>query len=110
MYTFTWVYPGAHCAQTQGALRNVVKKVAYKCTGTDGLNIVERGGLLDIPDPDPAAFTPFESLTYSTVASWVGARLDVGTLEADMQAELDARAGRPVLTYASFPVMTPFPF
>jgi hypothetical protein len=49
----------------------MVNNVSFKVSKSDGEHAAEYFGAVMLPPSDGPAFVPFESLTQSTVASWV---------------------------------------
>lgn len=62
----------------QGVLDNVVYEVDWCTIGSDGQFTARYSNCCIVGDPDPENFTPFESLTEETVASWVPDHLSDG--------------------------------
>ena len=83
-------------------LTNVVETILYRVTDTVTLNGNEHevtgGGVARLANPNPAEFTPFESLTEATVISWVTANEDIDTLVARLANNLEMRLNPPIVT------------
>jgi hypothetical protein len=76
-YTFEWVIERFERAEKLNGLDNVVTKAFFTIIGKDNLgNSAPFYGYVDIPEPNPADFTPFESITPQQALAWVENCLD----------------------------------
>jgi hypothetical protein len=70
----------------------LVVEVAYRVVAKQsGLIADHRGKVILTGDPSATGFVPFEQLTEGQVIQWVKASVDVSTIEAGVQATLDAK-------------------
>lgn len=83
-------------------LTNVVETIMYRVTDTVTVNgeshEVVGGGVAHLTDPNPAEFTPYESLTEATVVAWVEANQNIDELVERLTQNLEARLNPPVVT------------
>lgn len=69
--TYTWVFDPLDVKLSEDGLTNVVYNVNWRLIGTDGTFSDEVYGVVGVPAPSPAAFTPYDQLTQSMVQGWV---------------------------------------
>ena len=69
--TYTWVFDPLDVKLSEDGLTNVVYNVNWRLIGTDGVYSDEVYGVVGVPAPSPAAFTPYDQLTESMVQGWV---------------------------------------
>jgi hypothetical protein len=86
-------------------LSDVVLNVYWICSATNGTQTYVTNGCTQVPFPNPAAFTPFSSLTEGQVLQWVFA-----TLGAQQVSDIEASADQglqnlinPPITYPPLP-------
>lgn len=73
MPTFTRKITGLTCKPLVNGMSNVVTSVQWSYEGTDGAFTTAMSGITDLPDPNPASFNTFETLTENVVSSWLDA-------------------------------------
>ena len=73
--TYTFKITLLETAPSENGLEHVVKTIHWKCFGTDGTNISEVMGSVNVESPDPGSFIDFMNLAESDVISWVEAKL-----------------------------------
>jgi hypothetical protein len=70
-----WIILNLECKTLENGLSNVVSRINIKLVATKTYNgeeyITQLIGPLDIPPPDNANFTPYESLTKEQVINWI---------------------------------------
>jgi len=87
--TFTWAIANLERNLSDGG----VTRVHFKVEGVDGEHSMGAQGTLDFePDASADGFTAFDSLTEAQVIGWVKAKLDVESIEAQIQAKIDEKA------------------
>jgi hypothetical protein len=83
-------------------LTDVVENVAYGVSATTLINNTEYsvngGDIVTLPQPNPATFTPFESLTESEVVAWVEANADTDALVDRLIDQLEQQVNPPIIT------------
>ena len=104
MNTYKWVISGLHAKinDTELGLQNVVESVHYRyqVEDADG-NIADTYGSVGVEEPEADGFIPYESLTQADVEAWLEAKLDVESLKAVLDAQLEAKANP---THATLPL------
>ena len=88
---YTWTFPAFDTAILEDGKANVVKVVHWRLDAADGTFSAGSYGTAAMEPPEPV-FTAFEDLTKKMVEGWVAAVLDVDTLKAGLDAQLDALA------------------
>lgn len=93
------------CTTSVNGLTNVVQSIMYRVTDTVVINgethEVLGSSTIQLPDPNPVEFTPFETLTEETVTAWVVANADIDAMMSRLTANLETRLNKPTV------VMTP---
>lgn len=90
MTTFTWAEPVAGRAVSKDGLADVIQTVHWRYRGTDENGIsAETYGVTAIGDPNPEDFTPFDKVTASDVQGWLENLLDVPSMQANLQSQID---------------------
>lgn len=70
----------------------LVVEVAYRVVAKQGGLIADHRGKVTLTgDPSVPGFVPFEQLTEGQVIQWVKDSVDVSTIEAGVQAALEAK-------------------
>jgi len=90
MTTFTWAEPVAGRAVSKDGLADVIQTVHWRYKGTDENGVsAEIYGATTIGDPNPEDFTPFDQVTASDVQGWLENILDIPSMQANLQAQID---------------------
>ena len=90
MTTFTWAEPVAGRAVSKDGLSDVIQTVHWRYRGTDENGVsAEIYGVTTIGDPNPEDFTPFDKVTASDVQGWLENLLDVPSMQANLQSQID---------------------
>lgn len=76
MATFNLTVYGFEKIPSAGALQNVVARVYWRYTGTDGVNETSVMGSTDLAEPGSDSFVQFDQLTEAQVKNWVLASTD----------------------------------
>ena len=87
--TYTWIISDLNAKISDGDLTNIVETVHWRLQATDGEHSADVYGSvgLDAPEGD---FIPFDSLTQADVEAWLEAKLDVESLKAGLDAQIEA--------------------
>jgi hypothetical protein len=103
--TYTWTITQLYCASGQIlGLDQVVQRVQWLLTATDGVNTAAVSGEVDLGPPDPADYVAFNSLTQDTVTAWVQAQLtSVSDLQYQLDSQLSALARPPTVSHTVMP-------
>jgi hypothetical protein len=83
-------------------LTDVVENVAYGVSATTLINGTEYDvngvDVVTLPQPNPAEFTPFNSLTEAQVIAWVEANADPDALVDRLIDQLEQQVNPPTVT------------
>lgn len=71
MNTYTWSVKQVDCLPTLNNQTNVVFRVHWNCQGTDGKDIVNTFGSVEVPFNESNTFINYSSLTELDVINWV---------------------------------------
>jgi hypothetical protein len=89
------------CVEIFGNLQNVVRRVHWAYEASDAAHETEKFGFVDLPDPNPDAFVPFDQLTANAVEEWVKAIIGeqrFGEYETSLSAWLMAQKKPNIVT------------
>lgn len=89
--TYKWVISGLHAKIQEGELSNVIESVHWRYQAENGELIADVYGSLGLEDPSED-FIAYEDLTQADVEGWLEANLDVESLKAGLDAQLEAQA------------------
>lgn len=91
-----------NCKPSVNGLTNVVESIIFQVTDTVNINgtdyEVRGGNFVQLSEPNPAEFTPFESLTEATVTAWIQANSDIDAFVARLTDNLNARLNPPTIS------------
>ena len=88
--TYKWVISGLHAKIQEGELSNVIESVHYRYQAEDADgNVVDVYGSVGLEAPEADSFIAFENLTDSDVIGWLEADLDVESMKAGLDAQLE---------------------
>ena len=90
--TYKFVISGLHAKIQEGELSNVIESVHWRYQAEDGENIADVYGSVGLEAPEADAFIAYEDLTQADVEGWLEANLDVESLKAGLDAQLEAQA------------------
>jgi hypothetical protein len=93
MNTYKWVVSSLDAKIEDGELSNVIETVHYRYQATDADgNVADVYGSVGLESPDAESFIAHEDLTQADVEAWLEAKLDVESMQAGLDAQLDAIA------------------
>ena len=69
--TYTWVFNPLECIPSANGMSNIVKKVHWRYSGTDGTHTSTVYGSVELDSPDPKTYIEYANLTMNTVTGWV---------------------------------------
>ena len=81
------------------AINDYVVTAHWRVTGTEGAVFAELAGCIGFANKSSEAFKPYGDLAESEVLDWVKGQIgneEVARIEADIAAQIDARAILPV--------------
>ena len=67
---YSWSFPEVTVVYNQNDMINVVSVSYWKLTATDNGTTVSSYGSVGLGSPNPASFTPFESITQQQLQEW----------------------------------------
>lgn len=79
--TYDWIFNPLTVKPVEGSLTDVVVVIDWRRTAVDGNYASSVYGQVTLGPPNPAAYTPFNSLTKSQVQGWVVAELTQATVD-----------------------------
>jgi len=84
--TYEWDIQSIDVISEYNESTNVVSRVVWKCTGTDGTNTKEMTGVqdLNISNIDPNNFVPYETVTKEQLIEWVKVWVNVPAVERSL--------------------------
>lgn len=85
---YTWIISSLDAKIAEGELSNVVETVHWRLQATDGEHTADVYGSVGVELEGD--FIPFESLTQANVEAWLEAKLDVDSLKAGLDAQIEA--------------------
>ena len=89
MISFDWKFVGFNVLPEENGLQNVVKRVYWAYTATDGDVDVFEEGFTDLdPIVDLETFVPYDQITKEWTISQVSAKQDVAEMDARLTAAL----------------------
>jgi hypothetical protein len=87
---------------TTGSLTDVVFNVHWRRNATETVDdtqyFADVYGSLSVPAPSAENFTPYEDLTFEQVCGWLEAGLDVESLDANLEAQIENQINPPVVS------------
>ena len=95
--------------QDEEQMPEVVKFVSFSITGTDTAQQFTLHGTMNVGDPDPANFTPYDSLTPEQVEAWIDADPSILPVKAHIQSVLDKMVAEAALAAQPLPWAPPTP-
>lgn len=88
-----WVISAMDCKVQEGDMSDVVITVHWRFQGNETSNgknyFAESYGATTVGMPDPQTFTPFDQLTQEQVVGWLEQELDVTTMTATLQENIN---------------------
>ena len=89
--TYEWKIASLDAKIADGDLSNVIETVHWRLQATDGEHTADVYGSTGLEAPE-GDFIPYESLTQADIEAWLEAKLDVESLKAGLDAQIDAQA------------------
>lgn len=91
--TYKWVLSNLNAKIQDEELSNVIEIVHWRLQATDANeNVADVYGSLVLDAPEADSFIPSDQLTEETVISWLESKLDVDSLKAGLDAQLELAA------------------
>ena len=90
MTTFNWTIPAVERAVSYNGLSEVIQTVHWRYRATDENGVTtETYGASTLSDPNPENFTSFNEVTSLVVQTWLENILDMPSIQANLQAQID---------------------
>ncbi len=97
MTNFFWSVYQLDTVPMEGNLQDVVITVHYGRTAVDGEYTAYSYGTMGCATPSETDFTAYPDLTFEQVCSWLDAGLDVASIDAGLQQDIDNQINPPVI-------------
>ena len=105
MITHTWTVEKLECSPLMAGFENVVRKVFWLLTSTDGTKVAASSGYTDLSFmPDHSSFVNFNTLDEKTVFGWVVAELGQEYLTGYEQAHERMIISKPLPEIVEIPL------
>ena len=96
--TYTWKINAVDCYTSKDGLENVAYNVHWTLIATNGEHTAYSIGVHSIGSPNPDNFVAFEDLTEENVIGWIVAALDVETMKANLDKQIEDLVAPKVVT------------
>lgn len=108
MNNYTWKINAVDCYTSKDGLEKVAYNVHWSYFATNGEHTASMIGVQSIGEPNPDNFVAFEDLTEENVIGWIEAALDVETMKANLDKQIeDLVAPKVVTLQLNKPVIEP---
>jgi hypothetical protein len=98
MTEYKWIINQMNCVPQEGQLIDVVSIVHWTREATQGEIVVSVYGTMACQTPSDTDFTAYPDLTYEQVCGWLDAGLDVASLDANLDAQIENIINPPIIT------------
>lgn len=88
--TYKFIISDLNAKISDGDLANVIETVHWRLQATDGEHTADVYGSVGLDAPEAETFKPFEEITQADVEAWLEAKLDVDSLKAGLDAQLES--------------------
>lgn len=86
------------CYVDYDGLKDSIQNVHWVYEATDGTNTTSSIGVETLEAPSADGFTPFDELSESDVVAWLEAKMDLDSLKANLDDQLDKIANPVIVT------------
>ena len=86
------------CYVDKDGLKDCIHNVHWSYSATDGINNANRIGVESLEAPSAEGFTPFDELSEADVVAWLEAKMDLDSLKANLDDQLDKIANPVTVT------------
>ena len=91
--SYSWVIGNLNAKIESDGLENVIETIHWRLQATDeNENVVDVYGSCGLEAPEAESFISFDSLTQSDVEGWLESILDVDSLKAGLDSQLESIA------------------
>ena len=98
MNNYTWRINAVDCYTSKDGLEKVAYNVHWSYFATNGEHTASMIGVQSIGEPNPDNFVAFEDLTEENVIAWIEAALDVETMKANLDKQIEDLVAPKVVT------------
>lgn len=95
---YTWNVNTMDTAPSEDGLSDVVKVIHWRYSATNDTHTAEVYSTVSLNAPDAEHFTAFENLTEEEVIAWVESKVDVESMKANLDSQLERLANPPIVT------------
>ena len=85
---FSWTFPQFIVNPFYDGLPNVVTAINWVCTGTDGYATSSNSGTVNLGNPNPAAFVPYDQITQEMAFQWVSQYISTTGVQDQIAAQI----------------------
>jgi hypothetical protein len=111
---FNWVISQLDSIPTLDGMDKVISVIHYRAQKTYGETIYDSEtstssekdlftadtyGALSVDAPHEASFTPYEEVTKEMVEGWLDTELDMASIEANLDAQIERFLNPPIVAY-----------
>ena len=91
--TYNWVVGNLHAKIENDGLENVIQTIHWRLQATDeNENVADVYGSCGLDAPESDSFISFDSLTKADIEGWLESKLDVDSLKAGLDSQLESIA------------------
>lgn len=91
--TYSWVIGNLNAKIESDGMQNVIENVHWRLQATDeNENVVDVYGSCGLDAPESESFISFDSLTKADIEGWLESILDVDSLKAGLDSQLESIA------------------
>lgn len=98
---YYWIISAMDTAPSEDGLTDVVKTVHWRrdaeLVDGDKTYFGDVYGALGCAAPDPMAYVPYDQLTFDDVCAWLESGLDVASLDASLDAQIENQINPPIV-------------
>ena len=98
MTNYTWTISSMETAPSEDGLTDVVKTIHWRYKGVDGDYQAEVYSSYSCPSPSSTDFTAYEDLTEADVIGWLEAGIDVDSMKASIDSQIEGLKNPPIVT------------
>lgn len=97
MSTYNWVINQMDTKPTEDGLTDVVVVIHWNRIATQDEIVVSSYGTMNCTTPSETDFTAYPDLTQAQVESWLDAGLDVPTIDANLDKQIENIINPPII-------------
>jgi hypothetical protein len=97
MTTYNWVINQMDTKPTEDGLTDVVSVIHWSRIATQDEIVVSSYGTMNCTTPSSTDFTAYPDLTQAQVCGWLDAGLDVPTIDANLDKQIENIINPPII-------------